>query len=159
MLDVRCLEFSNGVLAASALFHFSSLELVEQVSGEAPLCVGLLFLRFQCRLKRHLAPPPSCSSEEGGGRGVREVDGPVRRGAARGRRVAAEGVLGNRGGGRAQHPDARRLPDVAREYAFILKGTVLPVNMNNSITIRLSMKCVLKNICMRSSQDPLNVNE
>uniref|UniRef100_A0A3B5KA48 G2/mitotic-specific cyclin-B2 n=1 Tax=Takifugu rubripes TaxID=31033 RepID=A0A3B5KA48_TAKRU len=33
LLDVRCLEFSNGVLAASALFHFSSLELVEAVSG------------------------------------------------------------------------------------------------------------------------------
>ncbi|TNN42487.1 G1/S-specific cyclin-E1 [Liparis tanakae] len=33
MLDVRCLEFSNGVLAASALFHFSSLELVENVSA------------------------------------------------------------------------------------------------------------------------------
>lgn len=34
MLDVRCLEFSNGVLAASALFHFSSLDLVENVSGK-----------------------------------------------------------------------------------------------------------------------------
>lgn len=34
MLDVRGLEFSNGVLAASALFHFSSLELVENVSGK-----------------------------------------------------------------------------------------------------------------------------
>ncbi|XP_038126787.1 G1/S-specific cyclin-E1 [Cyprinodon tularosa] len=33
MLDVQCLEFSNGVLAASALFHFSSLELVENVSA------------------------------------------------------------------------------------------------------------------------------
>nr|XP_057934844.1 G1/S-specific cyclin-E1 [Doryrhamphus excisus]XP_057934845.1 G1/S-specific cyclin-E1 [Doryrhamphus excisus] len=33
LLDVRCLEFPNGVLAASALFHFSSLELVENVSG------------------------------------------------------------------------------------------------------------------------------
>ncbi|CAL1603279.1 unnamed protein product [Knipowitschia caucasica] len=33
MLDVRGLEFSNGVLAASALFHFSSLELVENVSA------------------------------------------------------------------------------------------------------------------------------
>ncbi|KAM3876879.1 G1/S-specific cyclin-E1 [Diretmus argenteus] len=33
MLDVRCLEFSNGVLAASALFHFSSVELVETVSA------------------------------------------------------------------------------------------------------------------------------
>ncbi|KAF7212963.1 G1/S-specific cyclin-E1 isoform X1 [Nothobranchius furzeri] len=33
LLDVRCLEFSNGVLAASALFHFSSLELVENVSA------------------------------------------------------------------------------------------------------------------------------
>ncbi|CAL8246730.1 unnamed protein product [Lota lota] len=33
MLDVRCLEFSYGVLAASALFHFSSLELVENVSA------------------------------------------------------------------------------------------------------------------------------
>ncbi|XP_077570159.1 G1/S-specific cyclin-E1 [Stigmatopora nigra] len=33
MLDVRCLEFSNGMLAASALFHFSSMELVENVSA------------------------------------------------------------------------------------------------------------------------------
>ncbi|XP_069565971.1 G1/S-specific cyclin-E1 [Brachyistius frenatus] len=33
MLDMRCLEFSNGILAASALFHFSSLELVENVSA------------------------------------------------------------------------------------------------------------------------------
>lgn len=43
LLDVRCLEFSNGVLAASALFHFSSLELVENVSalkrGEVEECV------------------------------------------------------------------------------------------------------------------------
>uniref|UniRef100_A0A3B5MJN8 Cyclin E1 n=1 Tax=Xiphophorus couchianus TaxID=32473 RepID=A0A3B5MJN8_9TELE len=31
MLDVKCLEFSNGILAASALFHFSSLELVENI--------------------------------------------------------------------------------------------------------------------------------
>ena len=34
LLDVRCLEFPYGVLAASALFHFSSLELVENVSGK-----------------------------------------------------------------------------------------------------------------------------
>ncbi|XP_041793744.1 G1/S-specific cyclin-E1 [Chelmon rostratus] len=33
MLDVRCLEYSSGILAASALFHFSSLELVENVSA------------------------------------------------------------------------------------------------------------------------------
>lgn len=33
LLDVRSLEFSNGILAASALFHFSSLELVENVSA------------------------------------------------------------------------------------------------------------------------------
>ncbi|XP_028442070.1 G1/S-specific cyclin-E1 [Perca flavescens] len=43
MLDVRCLEFSNGILAASALFHFSSLELVENVSAlkrvEVEACV------------------------------------------------------------------------------------------------------------------------
>uniref|UniRef100_A0A674N0X3 Cyclin E1 n=1 Tax=Takifugu rubripes TaxID=31033 RepID=A0A674N0X3_TAKRU len=39
LLDVRCLEFSNGVLAASALFHFSSLELVEAVSGRNGNCV------------------------------------------------------------------------------------------------------------------------
>lgn len=32
-LDVKSLEFSSGLLAASALFHFSSLELVERVSG------------------------------------------------------------------------------------------------------------------------------
>ncbi|XP_048118618.1 G1/S-specific cyclin-E1 [Alosa alosa] len=34
-LDIRSLEFSSGLLAASALFHFSSLELVEKVSGLA----------------------------------------------------------------------------------------------------------------------------
>uniref|UniRef100_A0AAY4EP01 Cyclin N-terminal domain-containing protein n=1 Tax=Denticeps clupeoides TaxID=299321 RepID=A0AAY4EP01_9TELE len=33
VLDVKSLEFSCSVLAASALFHFSSLELVEKVSG------------------------------------------------------------------------------------------------------------------------------
>ncbi|XP_028295917.1 G1/S-specific cyclin-E1 [Gouania willdenowi] len=33
LLDTRCFEFSNGILAASALFHFSSLELVENVSA------------------------------------------------------------------------------------------------------------------------------
>ncbi|XP_012670391.1 G1/S-specific cyclin-E1 [Clupea harengus] len=32
-LDVKSLEFTSGLLAASALFHFSSLELVERVSG------------------------------------------------------------------------------------------------------------------------------
>uniref|UniRef100_A0A3B3RL83 Cyclin E1 n=1 Tax=Paramormyrops kingsleyae TaxID=1676925 RepID=A0A3B3RL83_9TELE len=32
MLDIRCLGFSYGMLAASALFHFSSLELVQKVS-------------------------------------------------------------------------------------------------------------------------------
>ncbi|KAL2088861.1 hypothetical protein ACEWY4_015760 [Coilia grayii] len=32
-LDIKSLEFSSGLLAASALFHFSSLELVEKVSG------------------------------------------------------------------------------------------------------------------------------
>ncbi|KAJ8249434.1 hypothetical protein GJAV_G00234820 [Gymnothorax javanicus] len=33
LLDMKFLEFSNSMLAASALFHFSSLELVERVSG------------------------------------------------------------------------------------------------------------------------------
>ncbi|XP_066513222.1 G1/S-specific cyclin-E1-like [Hoplias malabaricus] len=33
VLDVKSLEFSSGLLAASALFHFSSLELVVRVSG------------------------------------------------------------------------------------------------------------------------------
>ncbi|KAG2469571.1 CCNE1 protein, partial [Polypterus senegalus] len=33
ILDVGSLDFSYGVLAASALFHFSSLELVQKVSG------------------------------------------------------------------------------------------------------------------------------
>ncbi|XP_064168964.1 G1/S-specific cyclin-E1 [Anguilla rostrata] len=33
VLDVKCLEFSYSMLAASALFHFSSVELVEKVSG------------------------------------------------------------------------------------------------------------------------------
>jgi len=32
-LDIKSLEFSSGLLAASSLFHFSSLELVEKVSG------------------------------------------------------------------------------------------------------------------------------
>ncbi|XP_062967659.1 G1/S-specific cyclin-E1 isoform X2 [Cynocephalus volans] len=33
VLDVGCLEFSYGVLAASALYHFSSSELMQKVSG------------------------------------------------------------------------------------------------------------------------------
>lgn len=33
VLDVGCLEFPYGVLAASALYHFSSLELMQKVSG------------------------------------------------------------------------------------------------------------------------------
>uniref|UniRef100_A0A5F5PSG3 G1/S-specific cyclin-E1 n=1 Tax=Equus caballus TaxID=9796 RepID=A0A5F5PSG3_HORSE len=33
VLDVGCLEFSYGVLAASALYHFSSSELMQRVSG------------------------------------------------------------------------------------------------------------------------------
>ncbi|XP_033621866.1 G1/S-specific cyclin-E1, partial [Fukomys damarensis] len=33
VLDVGCLEFPYGVLAASALYHFSSSELIEKVSG------------------------------------------------------------------------------------------------------------------------------
>ncbi|KAM4592666.1 G1/S-specific cyclin-E1 isoform 2-T2 [Odontesthes bonariensis] len=33
MLDMQCLEFSNGILAASALFHFSSMELMENVTA------------------------------------------------------------------------------------------------------------------------------
>ncbi|KAM4614058.1 G1/S-specific cyclin-E3-like [Discoglossus pictus] len=33
VLDIGCLEFPYGVLAASALYHFSCSELVEKVSG------------------------------------------------------------------------------------------------------------------------------
>ncbi|XP_029464306.1 LOW QUALITY PROTEIN: G1/S-specific cyclin-E1 [Rhinatrema bivittatum] len=33
VLDIGCLEFTYGVLAASALYHFSSAELVQKVSG------------------------------------------------------------------------------------------------------------------------------
>ncbi|XP_049634226.1 G1/S-specific cyclin-E1-like [Suncus etruscus] len=33
VLDVGCLEFSYGILAASALYHFSSSELMQKVSG------------------------------------------------------------------------------------------------------------------------------
>ncbi|KAM4721371.1 G1/S-specific cyclin-E1 [Rhinophrynus dorsalis] len=33
VLDIGCLEYPYGVLAASALYHFSCLELVEKVSG------------------------------------------------------------------------------------------------------------------------------
>lgn len=33
VLDIGCLEFPYGVLAASALYHFSSSELMEKVSG------------------------------------------------------------------------------------------------------------------------------
>ncbi|KAM5236058.1 G1/S-specific cyclin-E1 isoform 1-T1 [Ctenodactylus gundi] len=33
VLDVGCLEFPYGILAASALYHFSSSELIEKVSG------------------------------------------------------------------------------------------------------------------------------
>nr|XP_033798082.1 G1/S-specific cyclin-E1 [Geotrypetes seraphini] len=33
VLDIGCLEFTYGILAASALYHFSSAELVQKVSG------------------------------------------------------------------------------------------------------------------------------
>uniref|UniRef100_A0A3B4BAU1 Uncharacterized protein n=1 Tax=Periophthalmus magnuspinnatus TaxID=409849 RepID=A0A3B4BAU1_9GOBI len=59
MLDVRCLEFSNGVLAASALFHFSSLELVENVSGKNLLveeCVRWM-VPFAMALRENSARP------------------------------------------------------------------------------------------------------
>lgn len=36
VLDVGCLEFSYGVLAAAALYHFSSSELMQKVSGVSP---------------------------------------------------------------------------------------------------------------------------
>lgn len=94
MLDVQCLEFSNGVLAASALFHFSSLELVENVSGKKmSLKVVFFFFFFPLALITSSFCP--CSPEESGRRAVREVDGAVRDGAARNRRVAHENVHGN----------------------------------------------------------------
>lgn len=34
MLDVGCLDYSYGALAASALYHFSSCELMQKVSGK-----------------------------------------------------------------------------------------------------------------------------
>ncbi|KAM8887974.1 G1/S-specific cyclin-E1 isoform 1-T2 [Synchiropus picturatus] len=59
MLDMRCLEFSNGVLAASALFHFSSLELVETVSAlkrsEVEECVRWM-VPFAMALREREAP-------------------------------------------------------------------------------------------------------
>lgn len=39
VLDVGCLEFPYGVLAASALYHFSSLELMQKVSGRLGFAV------------------------------------------------------------------------------------------------------------------------
>lgn len=33
MLDIGCLEYTYGILAASALYHFSSSELMQKVSG------------------------------------------------------------------------------------------------------------------------------
>lgn len=60
LLDVRSLEFSNGVLAASALFHFSSLELVENVSAlkgaEVEECVRWM-VPFAMALREYEARP------------------------------------------------------------------------------------------------------
>ncbi|XP_077376392.1 G1/S-specific cyclin-E1 isoform X2 [Festucalex cinctus] len=67
MLDMRCLEFSNGVLAAAALFHFSSLELVENVSAlkgaELEECV------------RWMVPFAVALRESGGGSPMKTFDG------------------------------------------------------------------------------------
>ncbi|CAL8363738.1 G1/S-specific cyclin-E1 [Gadus morhua] len=67
MLDVRCLEFPYGVLAASALFHFSSLELVENVSAlkrmEVDECV------------RWMVPFAMALREEGDGSPMRTFPG------------------------------------------------------------------------------------
>lgn len=95
MLDVRCLEFSNGVLAASALFHFSSLELVESVSGKNHFPHFLFVSAGVTPPRLTTSSFCPCSSEEGGGGGVREVDGAVCDGAARGRQLADEDVPGN----------------------------------------------------------------
>ncbi|XP_064885326.1 G1/S-specific cyclin-E1 isoform X2 [Columba livia] len=35
VLDIGCLEYTYGVLAASALYHFSSSELIQKVSGQS----------------------------------------------------------------------------------------------------------------------------
>lgn len=58
MLDVQCLEFSNGVLAASALFHFSSLELVENVSGKKTSSFFTSSDATECRLSFFFFPRP-----------------------------------------------------------------------------------------------------
>lgn len=115
MLDVRCLEFSNGVLAASALFHFSSLELVESVSGKLESRGD----KFVVRLNVPSRGFSSCvsfrrrSSEEGGGGAVREVDGALRNDTARSWQLGDEVVCGDLGRRHAQHPDSRLLYDLA----------------------------------------------
>lgn len=103
MLDVRCFEFSNGVLAASALFHFSSLELVENVSGKKKQTKQVVFIGDRFYYYFLLVVPRlttfssffPCSFEEGGGRAVCEVDGAVRNGTAGGWRLHHEDVHRN----------------------------------------------------------------
>lgn len=123
MLDVRCLEFPNGILAASALFHFSSLELVENVSGENSHQSRLVLDRGGGVGGPNFAwsPDPSVrvwprSSEEGGAGGVCQVDGAFCRGATRGWRLLHESIHGNTCRRRAQHPDPRALYDLAGEF-------------------------------------------
>lgn len=70
---------------------------------------------------------PSCSSEEGGARGVREVDGTVCHGTARGWRVTHEDVRRNPCRGHAQHSDARVLSHVDRKWTPSRTGVNAPL--------------------------------
>lgn len=144
MLDMRCLEFSNGILAASALFHFSSLELVENVTGIKKkknsawakvslkqmnmlrvLFVMLLLVvsRLCCHDFVHSSFCPH-SSEEGGGRGVREVDGAFRHGAAGGWWVAYENIHRYPCWWHAQHPDPCLLHYMAGKWKWTMNTLI-----------------------------------
>lgn len=74
---------------------------------------GLSFLSGVCLTRRFLS---ACSSEEGGGGGVCEVDGSFRHGAAWEWRLLHENVHGNTCRWHAQHPDPCIIHDVAGAF-------------------------------------------
>uniref|UniRef100_A0A6I8P6X6 Cyclin E1 n=1 Tax=Ornithorhynchus anatinus TaxID=9258 RepID=A0A6I8P6X6_ORNAN len=109
VLDVGCLEFPYGVLAASALYHFSSSELMRKVSGRRDPGGpgGAAGSPSGAEPKEPTSPLLPSRLRVARRRGVREVDGPVCCGHKGGGEFETETLQGRSDRRPAQHTDAR----------------------------------------------------
>lgn len=130
ILDVRSPEFSYGLLAASALFHFSSLELVMKVSGMIFFLFFFLCISFQCLyLSKHLHHNWLMELEVTfdllGFRaevvwlgGVCEMDGPFRHVNPWSRQLIPQDIQRNSSRWYAQYPDPCPLLGMAGKFTL-----------------------------------------